>query len=67
VAEPVVYYDTYVHRYSSGDDNQRSIDAIAITSFHWGLHAFCVYCLDGLLLALVAFKLGLPMNERSCL
>lgn len=45
----------------------RAVNALNLTIFHWGMHAFCVYSIDGLLLALVAFRLGLPMNERSCL
>jgi len=45
----------------------RSLNALNLTVFHWGLHAFCVYSIDGLLLALVSFRMGLPMNERSCL
>lgn len=34
---------------------------------HWCLHGWAPYVVDGLILALVSYKLGLSMNERSCL
>ena len=50
-------------RYS---DNQRAQDAMNLTFFHWGLHAWIVYVIVGLLLAFVAFRQDLPMSIRSC-
>ena len=50
-------------RYS---DNQRAQDAINITLFHWGVHAWVVYSLVGILMGLVAYRQGLPMTIRSC-
>lgn len=52
-----------MYRYS---DNQRAQDAINITFFHWGLHAWIVYVIVGLLLAYVSHRNGLPMTVRSC-
>ena len=37
-----------------------------ITLFHWGLHAWVVYVLVGLLLAYVGHRHGRPMTIRSC-
>ena len=50
-------------RYS---DNQRAQDAINITLFHWGVHAWVVYSIVGILMGLVAYRQGLPMTIRSC-
>ncbi len=50
-------------RYS---DNQRAQDAINITLFHWGVHAWVVYSLVGILIGLVGYRQGLPMTIRSC-
>ena len=48
------------------NDNQRAQDAINLTLFHWGIHAWIVYVIVGLLLALVGYRKGLPMTIRSC-
>ena len=37
-----------------------------LTYFHWGVHAWIVYALIGLLLGFVAHRNGLPMTMRSC-
>ena len=50
-------------RYS---DNQRGQDAINITLFHWGVHAWVVYSLVGILMGLASYRQGLPMTIRSC-
>lgn len=61
--EPMEYGNRFWARYS---DNQRAQDAINITFFHWGLHAWIVYVIVGLLLAFVSHRNGLPMTIRSC-
>lgn len=48
------------------NDNQRSQDAMNITLFHWGFHAWVVYVIVGLLLAYVGHRHGRPMTIRSC-
>lgn len=72
VAEPVFHYASTVS-YKSGNryfgrynDNQRAQDAMNLTLFHWGIHAWIVYVIVGLLLAFVGYKKGLPMTIRSC-
>ena len=37
-----------------------------LTLFHWGIHAWIVYVIVGLLLAFVGYRKGLPMTIRSC-
>ncbi|XP_028401735.1 uncharacterized protein LOC114524762 [Dendronephthya gigantea] len=70
VAEPIFHYvpggpgyNRYWGRYT---DNQRAQDAINITLFHWGAHAWVVYSLVGVLMGLVSYRQGLPMTIRSC-
>ncbi|XP_074608787.1 trimethylamine transporter-like [Acropora palmata] len=72
VAEPVFHYASTTS-YKSGNryygrynDNQRAQDAMNLTLFHWGIHAWTVYVIVGLLLAFVGFRKGLPMTIRSC-
>jgi choline/glycine/proline betaine transport protein len=40
--------------------------AIGITFFHWGFHAWAVYVIVGLSLAYFSFRKGLPLTIRSC-
>jgi choline/glycine/proline betaine transport protein len=40
--------------------------AIGITYFHWGLHAWAIYMVVGLSLAYFSFRKGLPLTIRSC-
>ena len=37
-----------------------------VTLFHWGVHAWIVYVVVGLLLAFVGYRKGLPMTMRTC-
>ncbi|MDP2242981.1 BCCT family transporter [Pseudomonas sp.] len=41
--------------------------AMRITFFHWGLHAWSIYCVVALALAYAAFRKGLPLTIRSTL
>ena len=47
-------------------DNQRAQDALNLTLFHWGIHAWVVYVVVGLLLGYMSYNRGLPMTMRSC-
>ncbi len=42
-------------------------EAMRITFFHWGLHAWAIYALVALILAFFAFRHGLPLTLRSAL
>jgi choline/glycine/proline betaine transport protein len=39
--------------------------AMVLTFFHWGLHAWAIYIVVGLALAYFAFRRGLPLTLRS--
>jgi choline/glycine/proline betaine transport protein len=41
--------------------------AMEITFFHWGLHAWAIYAMVGLILAYFSFRHGLPLTIRSAL
>jgi choline/glycine/proline betaine transport protein len=40
--------------------------AMNVTYFHWGLHAWAVFMVVGLSLAYFSFRKGLPLTIRSC-
>ena len=40
--------------------------AISVTFFHWGFHAWAIYVMVGLSLAYFSFRKGLPLTIRSC-
>ncbi|PWF24782.1 BCCT family transporter [Corticimicrobacter populi] len=42
-------------------------EAMQITFFHWGLHAWAIYAMVALILAFFAFRHGLPLTLRSAL
>ena len=68
VAEPVYHY-VKPNRYSADStmpDNTVAQIAINLTLYHWGIHGWIVYCLLGLLLALMAYRENLPMTMKSC-
>ncbi|MFN4263683.1 MAG: BCCT family transporter [Thioalkalivibrionaceae bacterium] len=65
VAEPVFHYTAP----PTGDAEtvQAARDAMRITFFHWGLHAWAIYAVVGLVLGYFAFRHGLPLSIRSAL
>ena len=68
VSEPVYHY-TGRNRYSADPtipDNTIAQIAINITLYHYGIHAWIVYSLVGLLLGLLAYRENLPMTMKSC-
>ncbi|MGM0520364.1 MAG: BCCT family transporter [Campylobacterota bacterium] len=65
VAEPVMHYGAP----PTGDKEtiEAAKQAMRITFFHWGLHAWSIYAVVGLVLAYFAFRHGLPLSIRSAL
>ncbi len=65
VAEPVMHY------VSPPVGTPESIEsaklAMNIVFFHWGLHAWGIYAVVGLVLAYFSFRHGLPLSIRSAL
>ncbi|UUM28018.1 choline BCCT transporter BetT [Acinetobacter colistiniresistens] len=65
VAEPVMHYVSP----PSGDPESVAAaqQALRITFFHWGLHAWAIYAVVGLALAYFAYRHNLPLKTRSAL
>ncbi len=65
VAEPVMHTMTPPVGDSGSVDAARQ--AMRITFFHWGVHAWAIYAVVALALAYFAFRHGLPLTIRSAL
>jgi choline/glycine/proline betaine transport protein len=63
VAEPLIHYDAPPRATPRSVEAAR--DAMLITWMHWGLHAWAVYAVMGLALAIACFHRGLPLAIRS--
>ena len=64
IAEPIKHF---IAPPLMGPGTPTSIDqAIGITFFHWGFHAWAIYMIMGLSLAYFSFRKGLPLAIRSC-
>lgn len=61
VAEPMAHY---VHPALS-DTSNLAKDAQLATFFHWGIHAWSIFALMGLVLAYFSFRYKLPLSIRS--
>eukprot|EP00794_Sanderia_malayensis_P003750 gene3750-4272_t len=70
VAEPIYHYSPggkYGNRYwNRYNQNQQCQDALNLTFYHWGFHAWIVYVIVGLLLAFLSYRKDLPMTVRTC-
>ena len=62
VAEPMYHY---LHSPSGGAGDPS--EAMRFTFFHWGLHAWGVYCVVGLAIGYFAYRQKLPITIRSTL
>ncbi|KIC12041.1 choline transporter [Leisingera sp. ANG-M1] len=78
VAEPLFYFDNsagwgypnnpFADAAGHTEMNeQRAVDAVRVTNFHWGLHGWAIYTLTGLALGYFAFRKKLPLTFRSAL
>lgn len=65
VAEPLTHYLTP----PDGDPEtlESARQAIVLTFFHWGVHAWGIYVVVGLSLAYFTYRHGLPLTIRSAL
>ena len=65
VAEPLTHYLTP----PEGDPEtlEAARQAIVLTFFHWGIHAWGIYVVVGLSLAYFTYRHGLPLTIRSAL
>ena len=65
VAEPIMHY-TDPPSLPAGSFAARA-QALPLTMFHWGIHAWAIYVLMGLSVAYFSYRKGLPLAIRSCL
>jgi glycine betaine transporter len=56
-AEPLTHY-LLIEQYE--DPREAASVALFVTNFHWGLHAWAIYALTGLVIAYFSFRLGCP-------
>ncbi len=65
VAEPIQHYAS--PPVGEGGTPEAARQAMTLTFFHWGLHAWAIYIVVGLSLAYFSFRRGLPLTIRSAL
>ncbi|MBU0554932.1 MAG: BCCT family transporter [Alphaproteobacteria bacterium] len=65
VAEPIQHYA--LPPVGEGRTIESARQAMVLTFFHWGLHAWAIYIVVGLALAYFSFRRGLPLTIRSSL
>ena len=65
VAEPVMHYVS--PPVGLGETPAAAREAMKITFFHWGVHAWAIYAVVALSLAYFAFRHDLPLTIRSSL
>ncbi len=65
VAEPVMHYAS--PPVGEGGTAAAARDAMRITFFHWGVHAWAIYAVVALSLAYFSFRHNLPLTIRSAL
>ncbi|HBU30565.1 MAG: choline transporter [Thiobacillus sp. GWE1_62_9] len=65
VAEPVMHYVS--PPVGEGGTAAAARDAMRITFFHWGVHAWAIYAVVALSLAYFSFRHNLPLTIRSAL
>ncbi len=65
VAEPIMHYVS--PPVGDGATVEAAREAMRITFFHWGVHAWAIYAVVALSLAYFAFRHNLPLTIRSAL
>lgn len=65
VAEPVMHFLT--PPLGEGGTVEAAREAMRLTFFHWGLHAWAVYAIVALILAFFSYRHNLPLTLRSAL
>jgi choline/glycine/proline betaine transport protein len=65
VAEPLMHFDSPLRAEPRSDPAQR--EAMVLSFFYWGLHAWAVYIILALAIAHAHYNRGLPLAPRSAL
>lgn len=63
VAEPMLHYAVPLNPEAS--QTERVEDAMLMSFYHWGIHAWAIYAVIGLALAYFGFRYKLPLTIRS--
>ncbi|MEX2473148.1 MAG: BCCT family transporter [Gemmatimonadota bacterium] len=63
VAEPIAHFAAAP--FAEPGTAAAAADAMRLTLFHWGFHAWAIYIVVGLALAYFSFRKGLPLSIRS--
>jgi len=63
VAEPIMHYSQPPS--AAPHSAQAARDAMEITFFHWGVHAWAIYAVLGLAMAYFGYRRGMPLAIRS--
>lgn len=65
VAEPVMHFLS--PPLGEGSNVEAAREAMRITFFHWGLHAWAIYAIVAIILAFFSYRHNLPLTLRSAL
>lgn len=65
VSEPVMHYLS--PPVGTPETVEAAKQAMRLTFFHWGLHAWAIYAIVALILAFFSYRHGLPLTLRSAL
>ncbi|MCS3924177.1 BCCT family transporter [Methanosalsum natronophilum] len=65
VAEPILHFAE--PKDANPETINAAMEAINLTYFHWGLHAWAIYIIVGLALAYFSYRHDLPLTIRSTL
>lgn len=65
VAEPVMHF--LKPPVGEGSTVEAAREALKITFFHWGLHAWAIYAIVAIILAFFSYRHNLPLTLRSAL
>ncbi len=65
VAEPLLHF--YAPPTGEPQTIEAAREAMQLTFFHWGLHAWAPYAVVGLVLAYFSYRTGMPLTLRSAL
>lgn len=65
VAEPVMHFLSPPNM--EGGTREAAKEALNITIFHWGFHAWAIYVIIALILSVYCYRHGLPLMVRSVL
>lgn len=65
VAEPIMHFTDPPT--GEGGTVEAARQAMSLTFFHWGVHAWAIYAVVGMALAYFAFRHNLPLTIRSAL